>query len=75
MRLVQDRIRCNAGGKRAFVIGIALDQIAIDTIRIVWQSAFHRIVKENVRTIETGKLTADGGRDRGSLDELQKRNG
>ena len=45
------------------MIGIAFDQVSVDSVE-GWFSDLGstRIVKENIGTVETRKLTADGGK-------------
>jgi hypothetical protein len=62
MRFVQNGIRLPAGGKSAFVVRIALQQVMLDTLGgLVGDLRPARIVEEDDRTVKRGELVTDNG--------------
>ena len=60
MGLRQDSVRLNAGGKSAFVVGVAFHQIALDAPGgLPGDLGSARVIKEDGRAVERGELCAD----------------
>jgi hypothetical protein len=75
MRFIEHCIRSDAGCEGAFMIGIVLDQIARNAIQAVLRDLRPaRVVEEDGRTVQRGKLTADAVEVQGHMQTLLKRN-
>lgn len=63
---VQDGVRGAAGGECAAVVGVALEQVAVDAVKgVVGDLGAARVVEEDGLPVEGGELGADGGKVKG----------